>query len=54
MTSCVKWVRVSLQGLFRVTDSGPWSQAVIPAKAGIQDILSTAAFWIPALAGMTD
>jgi len=48
------WIWAIRQGLFKVEGSGLSSQPVIPAEAGIQDILSTTTFWIPACAGMTD
>ena len=44
----------NLRGLSKVVDSGLPPQTVIPAKAGIQDVLNTTNFWIPACAGMTD
>jgi len=42
------------EGLSKVLDSGLSTQTVVPAKAGIQDILTSTTCWIPAFAGMTD
>ena len=48
VTAGVMW------GLSEVPDSSLSHRTVIPAKAGIQDILNPTTFWIPAFAGMTD